>query len=103
MLTSQSNTEFSNARQRAFIGEWLNFLTGRPNDLLSFEEIRKELRLQDSAYKGLQEIELEKIVGSTGRYRDFNRAFLHVIIHLLIIIPVVKPFFAPLPALATFT
>jgi len=76
MLTSQSNTEFSNARQRAFIGEWLNFLTGRPNDLLSFEEIRKELRLQDSAYKGLQEIELDKIVGSTGRYRDFNRAFL---------------------------
>jgi hypothetical protein len=76
MLTSQSNTEFSNARQRAFIGEWLNFLTGRPNDLLSFEEIRKELRLQDSAYKGLQEIELDRIVGSTGRYRDFNRAFL---------------------------
>jgi hypothetical protein len=76
MLTPQSRTEFTNARQRAFIAEWLNFFTGRPNDLLSFDEVRDRLRLQDSAYKGLQEIELDKIVGSTGRYRDFNRAFL---------------------------
>lgn len=76
MLTPQSRTEFTNARQRAFIAEWLNFFTGRPNDLLSFDEVRERLRLQDSAYRGLQEIELDKIVGSTGRYRDFNRAFL---------------------------
>ena len=76
MLTSQSKTEFSSARQRAFIEEWLNFFAGRPSDLLSFEEIRQKLRLQDSAYKGLQEIELDRIVGSTGRYRDFTRTFL---------------------------
>lgn len=76
MLTQESNLEFSKARQRAFIEEWLSFFTGRPNDLLSFEEVRQTLRLQDSAYKGLQEIELDKIVGSTGRYRDFTRTFL---------------------------
>ena len=76
MLTSQSSMDFTNARQRAFIEEWLNFFTGRPNDLLSFEEIRQKLRLHDSSYKGLQEIELDKIVGSTGRYRDFTRTFL---------------------------
>ncbi|MEW5957899.1 MAG: hypothetical protein AB1801_09265 [Chloroflexota bacterium] len=76
MLTSQSNTEFTNARQRAFIEEGLSFFTGRSNDLLSFEEVRQKLRLHDSSYKGLQEIELDKIVGSTGRYRDFTRTFL---------------------------
>ncbi len=75
MLTSQSNAEFSKARQRAFIEEWLSTFTGRSNDLLSFEEVKQELRLQDSAYRGLQEIELDKIVGSTGRYRDFTRTF----------------------------
>jgi hypothetical protein len=32
--------------------------------------------LQDSTYKGLHEIELDKIVGSVGRYRDFTRTFL---------------------------
>jgi hypothetical protein len=56
--------------------EWLSYVTGRPNSLLSFDEVKEKLRLQDSAYKGLQEIELDKIVGSTGRYRDFTRTFL---------------------------
>ncbi len=75
-LSSESASDFSTARQRAFIEEWRNFFTGRPSDLLSFEEVKHNLRLQDSAYKGLQEIELDKIVGSMGRYRDFTRSFL---------------------------
>lgn len=76
MLTTESASEFSSARKQALIEEWLNFFTGRPNDLLSFEEVRQNLRLQDSTYKGLKEIELDKIVGSVGRYRDFTRTFL---------------------------
>jgi len=76
MINPQSTIEFTRARRRAFVEEWLNFLTGRSNDLLSFDEVSEKLRLHDSAYKGLQEIELDKIVGSTGRYRDFNRTFL---------------------------
>lgn len=76
MLTQQSNFEFEQARQRAFVEEWLSFFTGRPNELLSFDEVKQSLQLQDAAYKGLHEIELAKIVGSTGRYRDFTRTFL---------------------------
>jgi hypothetical protein len=76
LLTNNSASDFSSARQKAFIEEWLGFFTGRPTDLLSFEEIKHNLRLQDSSYKGLQEIELDKIVGSIGRYRDFTRTFL---------------------------
>lgn len=76
MLTVESGNEFLSARQKAFIEDWVNFFTGRPNDLLSFEEVRQNLRLQDSSYKGLQEVELDKIVGSIGRYRDFTRSFL---------------------------
>jgi hypothetical protein len=76
MLTHESASEYTAARKKAFMEEWLNFFTGRPNDLLSFEEVKQNLRLQDSAYRGLQEIELDKIVGSTGRYRDFTRTFL---------------------------
>ena len=76
LLTQDSAKEFSSARQQASMEEWINFFTGRPNDLLSFEEVRQNLRLQDASYKGLQSIELDKIVGSVGRYRDFNRKFL---------------------------
>lgn len=76
ILTTNSAREFTNARKQALIEEWVSFFTGRPNDLLSFEEVKQNLRLQDSSYKGLQEIELDKIVGSVGRYRDFTRSFL---------------------------
>jgi hypothetical protein len=72
----QTTIEFNAARRKAFLQEMLSYVTGRPNDLLSFEEVRQSLRLQDSTYKGLQEIELDKIVGSVGRYRDFTRTFL---------------------------
>jgi hypothetical protein len=76
MFAPQTSAEFTAARRRAFIEEWLTFFTGRSNELLSFEEVRQNLRLQDSTYKGLQEVELDKIVGSVGRYRDFTRTFL---------------------------
>jgi hypothetical protein len=76
LLTQDSANEFSSARQQAFLEEWINFFTGRPNDLLSFEEVRQNLRLQNVSYKGLQSIELDKIVGSVGRYQDFTRKFL---------------------------
>ena len=75
-LTPESGIEYTTARRQAEIEDWMSFFTGRPNDLLSFEEVKQNLRLQDSAYKGLHEIELDKIVGSTGRYRDFTRSFL---------------------------
>jgi hypothetical protein len=72
----QTITEFNAVRRKAFLEEMLSYITGRPNDLLPFEEVRQSLRLQDSTYKGLHDIELDKIVGSVGRYRDFTRTFL---------------------------
>ncbi len=76
MLSTQSKTEFSTARNKAFIEEWLSAFNGKTADLLSFDAVKDILHLHDSSYKGLQEIELDKIVGSTGRYRDFTRTFL---------------------------
>ncbi len=73
---AQTTTEYNAARRKAFVEEMLSHVTGRPSDLLPFEEVRQSLRLQDSTYKGLHEIELDKIVGSVGRYRDFTRTFL---------------------------
>jgi hypothetical protein len=75
-LTQSSYEEFSSARQKAFIEEWFSIFTGKETDLLSFEEVKQNLRLQDLAYLGLREIEVDKIVGSVGRYRDFTRTFL---------------------------
>ena len=52
-------------------------ITGRNADLFSYEEVRKILQAREGAkLPTTQNIPLEKIVGSVGRYRDFNQAFL---------------------------
>jgi nucleotide-binding universal stress UspA family protein len=50
--------------------------SGRPTDLLPYEEIRQQLRATNQTPRGLQDIPLDKIVGSVGRYNDFTRSFL---------------------------
>jgi uncharacterized ParB-like nuclease family protein len=68
---------FNAARRRAFVQDVLAELSGRPDELLSFADVETHLRPsepQDEAH--LEEIPLKQIVGSVGRYHDFNRAFL---------------------------
>jgi uncharacterized ParB-like nuclease family protein len=77
--TSQSTSLeiFNAARRRALIQSLLAEVSGRRDDLLSFEQVREQLRLSEPGRDvTLQAIPLDKIVGSVGRYRDFNRAFL---------------------------
>src|SRR5690606_37393764 len=49
---------------------------GAAEDLLRFEDVRKMLGEVSQLPRGLQEIPLDAIVGSVGRYEDFNRQFL---------------------------
>jgi hypothetical protein len=74
--TLESARNFGRARQSAFWQEIWGLLTGKSIDLLRFEEVKHRLRLRDERYLGLQEIPVEKIIGSVGRYRDFTRSFL---------------------------
>jgi hypothetical protein len=77
-LEKQASREtFNAARRRGFVQDVLADLSGRSDSLLSFSEVQRHLRLSDPVDDvTLEEIPLEKIVGSVGRYRDFNRAFL---------------------------
>ncbi len=67
---------FKQARRRAFFSDLMGRITGRNTDLLSFYDIKEQLNLTNERYLGLQEVPLTKIVGSVGRYHDFNREFL---------------------------
>jgi hypothetical protein len=68
---------FNAARRRAFVQDVLAELSGRPDDLLSFTTVREQLHARAPAEGAhLEEIPLSRIVGSVGRYQDFNRAFL---------------------------
>ncbi len=48
----------------------------RPTLLISFDWVKDQLKLTGSRYRGMQTVEIAKIVGSLNRYQDFDRAFL---------------------------
>ena len=74
---SLARDDFRRARQRASLQEVLSRFTGKSDDLLSFEEVREKLHAVGAGVsRGVQNIPLDSIVGSVGRYADFSRTFL---------------------------
>jgi hypothetical protein len=69
-------TSWARARREVFRQRLVCALKRCPFDLVPFEEVRQRLRLAHRICRGLQEIDLECIQGSVGRYRDFTSAFL---------------------------
>jgi hypothetical protein len=72
----QGVQRYEGATLRAFWQEVFGHLRGKPARLLSFEDVRARLRLREESYRGLQDIPVDKIVGSVGRYKDFTSSFL---------------------------
>lgn len=67
---------FDRARQKAFLENVVSHLRGQPTDLLPFDTIRSTLGLAASRDVGLQQIPIDRIVGSVGKYQEFSRSFL---------------------------
>jgi hypothetical protein len=51
-------------------------ISGRDTKLMAWDEVRDKLKLRGLIYRGIQTVLLDKIVGSVGRYRDFDDEFL---------------------------
>lgn len=68
--------DFQKARQQAALQKMIARWTGRSLDLLSYDEVKEQLRVSGKKELGLRVISLDAIVGSVGRYRDFTRTFL---------------------------
>jgi nucleotide-binding universal stress UspA family protein len=69
-------SDFHRARRKAAAQELIARLKGESLDLVAYEEIRQRLKASSQRDKGLQDIPIDAIVGSVGRYTDFNRHFL---------------------------
>lgn len=69
-------TEFDDARRRALRVDLLRLVRGLPRNLLPFEAVREKLRLRHTIDRGTVEVPIDRIVGTMGRDRDFNRLFL---------------------------
>ncbi len=70
-----SRDDFAKARSKGRIQELMSTLQWKNTELLSFYEVTKLLKPKVETYLGLMPIEVSKIIGSEGRYRDFTLAF----------------------------
>jgi len=70
--------DYKKARRGAAVQELLARLAGNTEDaeLLSYDEVRQKLQAIEKSSEHLEEIPLDAIIGSVGRYHDFTRKFL---------------------------
>jgi nucleotide-binding universal stress UspA family protein len=68
--------DFYRARHKATLEEILGRITGKQTELLPYDEVRSKLGGLEGSVQQLEEIPIDAIVGSVGRYADFNRQFL---------------------------
>jgi hypothetical protein len=75
---SDAQFDYSRARRRRMLHGLTRRLRGQPGDvdlILPFDEVVEALGRVGERYVGLESIELDSIVGTVGRNRDFDRAF----------------------------
>ena len=78
METGKDRTQlhFEAARRRAFWNQIRRLLSGRSNRLLSWRDVQDQLHPSDFVDREVVSVPLDRIVGSVGRYREFDRAFM---------------------------
>lgn len=75
-LNQTASKRFERARIKTFWNEILNLLTRRDDHLVRWDHARQELAVQGRSPLKLTSVPLNQIVGTVGRYEDFDRAFL---------------------------
>ncbi|MCX7820746.1 MAG: hypothetical protein N2258_03625 [Brevinematales bacterium] len=75
-LKFNAKKKFERARKKAFLNDLMSKLLNKENELLQLDEIKYLVPPKAMVYRGIKSIPIDKIVGSEGRYRDFDRDFL---------------------------
>jgi len=76
VVTQMAYSDFSRARGKAMLSQIQNFLNTDRDKLLSFNDVKGILKPKNQVYMGSQTVPINLIVGSEGRYHDFNKYFL---------------------------
>lgn len=75
-LSARVQADYQRARFKAFLNQVWSALAGRPNNLLSYDEVKEKLHVGGPIYRGVQTVHVDQIAGSLNRYQQFDRAFL---------------------------
>ena len=82
MLSSQTDEDFHKAHNKTMFNELQHFLNPDEATLISFSDIKKMLKPKNEVYKGMMVVPINQIVGSEGRYHDFDNRFFPKSLHL---------------------
>ncbi len=73
---SHDAADFRRARARSFMRSVVSLLSGKSNKLIPWDSVRDQLGLRGMIWRGTQTVPVAAIVGSVGRFNDFDAAFL---------------------------
>lgn len=76
VIDSQVRSDFSRARFKSFINQVFSVLSGKRNNLLSYDDIKEKLRIGGPIYQGVKTVRVDQIAGSLNRYHEFDSTFL---------------------------
>src|SRR5215210_2900141 len=74
--TLMPDSRFQDSRRKALLEALLDGIRRQPTDMLAFEAVRVCLNIHGQVALGHQTVPLDHIIGSEGRYSDFDRRFL---------------------------
>ena len=71
-----NDTRFYESRRKALLAALLDGIRRQPSEMLAFEAVRACLNVHGQIALGHQIVPVKHIIGSEGRYSDFDRRFL---------------------------
>lgn len=78
----QTEEDFTRARNKAFFNEIQHLLSPEEASLISLNDVKQLIRPINETYLGMKVIPIDKIIGSEGRYKDFDNNFFPKSSHL---------------------
>ena len=79
---AQSEEDFNKAHTKAFINEIQHLLSPEEASLISLNDVKQMIKSNAETYIGMKVIPIDKIIGSEGRYKDFDNRFFPKSTHL---------------------
>lgn len=75
-IANQTDHDWGKARRKVLYQQVVCAISQCSVDMMSFGQVQQRLRLGTPHNRGLQQIPLEQVKGSVGRYKDFTSTFL---------------------------
>lgn len=74
-MLQEAENDFVKARNKALFNEIQHFLNPEEAKMISLKAVKKLLKPETETYVGMQVVPISQIIGSEGRYKDFDNQF----------------------------